>query len=60
MSSGDNIMWVDAGPYPGFFNRGGGLTAEGGPSLFPPLPPFPSPSLLLPFPFPSPSLPPFP
>jgi len=36
----------------------GGLTA-GGPSLFPPLPPFPSPSLLPPFPlpFPSPSLP---
>jgi len=38
----------------------GGIDCRGGPSLFPPLPPFPSPSLLPPFPlpFPFPSLPP--
>ena len=49
-----------AGQYPGFFNRGGGLTTGRVPPFSLPFPPFPSPSLLPPFllPFPSPSLPP--
>jgi len=55
------FVQITAGPYSGFFNRGADW--RGVPPFSLPFPPFPSPSLLLPFPlpFPSPpSLPPFP